>query len=89
MLSPGATSGTDVRAYPKPASGGAVPTVSNLNLTKGATRANLAIVKPGDSGRVRIRNEAASSTSSATSPATSSSPCVRRWGRLDDLSFGR
>ena len=46
-----------VRAYPKPATGGAVPTVSNLNLTKGATRANLAIVKPGDDGRVRIRNE--------------------------------
>jgi hypothetical protein len=53
----GVTSGTDVRAYPKPASGGAVPTVSNLNLTRGATRANLAIVKPGDDGRVRIRNE--------------------------------
>jgi hypothetical protein len=53
----GVTSGTDVRAYPKPATGSAVPTVSNLNLTKGATRANLAIVKPGDDGRVRIRNE--------------------------------
>ena len=26
---------------------------SNLNLAKGATRANLAIVKPGDDGRVR------------------------------------
>ena len=53
----GVTSGTDVRAYPKPASAGAPPTVSNLNLTKGATRANLAIVKPGDDGRVRLRNE--------------------------------
>ncbi|GAC1441921.1 MAG: hypothetical protein NVSMB55_11070 [Mycobacteriales bacterium] len=51
-----ATSGTDVRAYPKPASDGPPPTVSNLNLVKGATRANLAIVKPGDSGRVRIGN---------------------------------
>jgi Tol biopolymer transport system component len=56
----GVTSGTDVRAYPKPASGGGVPTVSNLNLIKGATRANLAIVKPGDDGRVRIRNEGGS-----------------------------
>jgi WD40-like Beta Propeller Repeat len=53
----GVTSSTDVRAYPKPATTGAPPTVSNLNLTKGATRANLAIVKPGDDGRVRIRNE--------------------------------
>lgn len=53
----GVTSGTDVRAYPKPAAGASVPTVSNLNLTRGATRANLAIVKPGDDGRVRIRNE--------------------------------
>jgi Tol biopolymer transport system component len=53
-----ATSGTDVRAYPKPATDGAPPTVSNLNLTKGGTRANLAIVKPGVEGRVRIRNEA-------------------------------
>jgi hypothetical protein len=54
------TSGTDVRAYPKPANAGAPPTVSNLNLTKGSTRANLAIVKPGDDGRVRVRNEGGS-----------------------------
>ena len=53
----GVTSATDVRAYPKPATPTAPPTVSNLNLTKGATRANLAIVKPGDDGRVRIRNQ--------------------------------
>jgi hypothetical protein len=53
----GVTSGTDVRAYPKPATSGAPPTVSNLNLTKGATRANLAIVKPGGDGRIRVRNE--------------------------------
>jgi Tol biopolymer transport system component len=51
---------TDVRAYPKPASGGNPPTVSNLNLVRGATRANLAIVKPGDDGRVRVRNEGGS-----------------------------
>jgi Tol biopolymer transport system component len=56
----GVASSTDVRAYPKPATTGAPPTVSNLNLTKGATRANLAIVKPGDDGRVRIRNEGGS-----------------------------
>jgi hypothetical protein len=53
-----ATSGTDVRAYPTPATDSAPPTVSNLNLAKGGTRANLAIVKPGVEGRVRIRNEA-------------------------------
>ena len=54
------TAGTDVRAYPKPAAGGNPPTVSNLNLVRGATRANLSIVKPGDDGRVRIRNEGGS-----------------------------
>jgi Tol biopolymer transport system component len=53
-------SSTDVRAYPKPAGSGAPPTVSNLNVTKGATRANLAIVKPGDQGRLRLRNEGGS-----------------------------
>lgn len=52
----GVSAGTDVRSYP--VSAGAVPTVSNLNLTKGATRANLTIVKPGDDGRVRVRNAA-------------------------------
>jgi hypothetical protein len=56
----GVTSGTDVRAYPKPATDGPPPTVSNLNLVKGLTRANLAIVKPGDDGRIRLRNEGGS-----------------------------
>ena len=50
----GVTASTDVRAFP--AGAAAVPTVSNLNLTRGATRANLAIVKTGADGRVRIRN---------------------------------
>ena len=45
---------SDVRAYPKPTDS-SVPVVSNLNPAKGATRANLAIVKPGDDGRVRLR----------------------------------
>ena len=45
---------SDVRAYPKPTDG-SFPVVSNLNPAKGATRANLAIVKPGDDGRVRLR----------------------------------
>jgi hypothetical protein len=52
------TGSTDVRAYPSDAP--AVPTVSNLNLRLGTTRANLAIVKPGGTGAVRIRNAAAS-----------------------------
>lgn len=52
----GVTASTDVRAYPAGAS--AVPTVSNLNLTKNLTRANLAIVRVGDQGRVRVRNGA-------------------------------
>jgi Tol biopolymer transport system component len=54
------TSATDVRAYPKPVAAGQPPTVSNLNLARGAVRANLAIVKPGDDGRVRVRNEGGS-----------------------------
>jgi hypothetical protein len=45
---------SDVRAYPKPTDASA-PLVSNLNPARGATRANLAIVKPGDDGRVRLK----------------------------------
>ena len=52
----GVTSGTDVRAYPVGAA--SVPTVSNLNLARGVTRANSAIVKTGTDGRVRVRNAA-------------------------------
>lgn len=54
----GVSASTDVRAYPFGAA--AVPTVSNLNLTRGVTRANLAIVKTGTDGRVRVRNGAGS-----------------------------
>jgi Tol biopolymer transport system component len=54
----GVTTTTDVRAYPVGAA--RVPTVSNLNLAKGSTRANLAIVKTGTDGRVRVRNGAGS-----------------------------
>lgn len=53
----GVSTSTDVRAYPL-AAGGAVPTVSNLNLGTSLTRANAVIVKTGDDGRVRIRNAA-------------------------------
>ena len=52
----GVSATTDVRAFPFGA--GAVPTVSNLNLTAGATRANLTIVKTGSDGRIRVRNGA-------------------------------
>ena len=54
----GATTGTDLRAYPTPASGTAYPGVSNLNLQPGASRANLATVKVGAGGGVRVRNSA-------------------------------
>ena len=50
----GTTRATDVRAYP--AGAAAVPTVSNLNLATGVTRANLVIVRVGTDGRVRVRN---------------------------------
>ena len=52
----GVSASTDVRAYP--AGAGAVPEVSNLNLVRGTTRANLAIVKTGADGRIRVRNAA-------------------------------
>jgi len=50
----GTTTATDVRAFP--AGAPAVPTVSNLNLDTGVTRANLVIVRVGNDGRVRVRN---------------------------------
>ncbi|TAL19770.1 MAG: hypothetical protein EPN99_09995, partial [Frankiales bacterium] len=46
---------TDVRSYPT-ASDASVPTVSTLNATRGVTRANAAVVRTGDGGRVRLRN---------------------------------
>ena len=52
----GVTATTNVRAYP--ANAGRLPTVSNLNLAGGETRANLAVVKVGTDGRVRVRNAA-------------------------------
>ena len=48
------TASTDVRAYPRGAA--RVPTVSNVNLVRGDTRANLSIVRIGSDGRVRVRN---------------------------------
>ncbi len=55
LTATGVTTSTNVRAYPATA---ALPTVSNLNLGGGQTRANAAIVKVGGDGRVRIRNAA-------------------------------
>jgi hypothetical protein len=54
----GVSASTDVRAFPVGTP--TVPTVSNLNLTRGITRANLAIVKTGSDGRIRVRNGAGS-----------------------------
>lgn len=48
---------TDVRVFP---AGQATPTVSNLNLTRGLTRANLTVMPVGEGGRVRIRNNSGS-----------------------------
>ena len=47
---------TDIRVYPTPVVLSPVPTVSNLNLPAGATRANLVTVPIGNNGRVRLRN---------------------------------
>jgi WD40-like Beta Propeller Repeat len=48
--------GTDLRVYPTPVGGSAVPTVSNLNLVPGMTAAVAVQVKVGAGGKVRIRN---------------------------------
>jgi Tol biopolymer transport system component len=56
LTATGVTAATDVRAYPTGTD--TVPTVSNLNVVRGATRANLAIVKTGTRGAVRVRNAA-------------------------------
>jgi hypothetical protein len=51
------TTTTNVRLYPT-ASGTAVPTVSNLNLTSGKTAANLVTVAVGNAGSIRLYNTA-------------------------------
>lgn len=50
----GASASTDVRAYPSTVS--PAPVVSNLNVARGVTRANAAVVKTGSDGQVRLRN---------------------------------
>jgi hypothetical protein len=52
----GVTANTDVRVFPAPASGTAIPTVSNLNAGPGQTVANLVTVPVGAGGKVRLRN---------------------------------
>lgn len=54
------SSPTDVRAYPTPVVLSTVPLVSNLNLDRGVTRANLVTVPVGAGGRVRLRNNSGS-----------------------------
>lgn len=49
---------TDIRVYPTPVVLSTVPTVSNLNLSRMTTRANLVTVPIGNNGRVRLRNNA-------------------------------
>lgn len=56
----GPTAATYIQAYPTPAAGSAVPGVSNLNVLAGQTIANLATVRIGAGGRVRLRNAAGS-----------------------------
>jgi hypothetical protein len=51
---------TDIRVYPTPVVLSPVPVVSNLNLARGITRANLVTVPVGNNGRVRLRNNAGS-----------------------------
>jgi hypothetical protein len=53
----GATAATDVRVYPTPAGTSSPPVVSNINVRPGAAVPNVVIVKLGQDGRVRLRNE--------------------------------
>lgn len=55
----GPTAGTYIQVYPTP-SDSAVPGVSNLNVRAGQTIANLATVRIGHGGQVRLRNFAGS-----------------------------
>ncbi len=52
----GATQTTDVAVYPRPGDDGAVPLVSNLNLLRGQTNADLVVGRLGIGGQVRMRN---------------------------------
>ena len=52
------SSGTDLRAYPTPSSGSAVPNASNLNAAPGETIANVVTATVGAGGKVRFRNAA-------------------------------
>lgn len=59
LTATGVSASTDIRLYPATDSSDA-PTVSNLNVVRGATRANLAVVRLGDAGRVRARTSSGS-----------------------------
>jgi len=56
----GATRSTDVRVYPRRIGSSAVPTISNINVTPGGPVPNLVIVRVGDDGLLRLRNNAGS-----------------------------
>lgn len=61
ITSRGASAANDLRVYSTPRAAGApVPDVSNLNVSKGQTRANLVTVPVGQGGMVRLRNSAGS-----------------------------
>jgi len=52
-----ALTATDVRVYPTPAGDAAPPVVSNINVRPGAAVPNVVIVKVGQNGKVRLRNQ--------------------------------
>lgn len=56
----GATTGTVVRVYPKPATASSPPVVSNLNVLRATTVANLVVVRLGSGAAVRFHNTAGS-----------------------------
>lgn len=60
LTAAGATTATVERAYPTPASGSAVPNVSNVNVDKGVDTPNLVSVALSPSGTVRLHNLAGS-----------------------------
>lgn len=60
LTAAGATTSTVERAYPTPASGSAVPNVSNVNVDAGSDTPNLVSVALSPSGSVRLHNLAGS-----------------------------
>ncbi len=60
LTASGATTATTVSAFPTPASGSSVPTVTTLSVDAGATTPDLVVVATSPSGQIRLHNASGS-----------------------------